>query len=221
MRLSEKFSADIDWVQGGYAMCDESGNIKSQRSANDAVYKSLDDIKHNFDQLEFIYTHNRLINARLKDIRFPIGKAHEDRFWNVEAFPRLRAIICIPDLTYNYIAHPTSFSNKSRASVLYIDSAMELLDKMDGVGTCWQYLSDTFQITAVEKNLYLWGFPASFRKSIRNRLKNRRPTIINVTGFPRFTKLVHSMISNNVPDIIIAGISFVYRTIMNALKKPF
>lgn len=219
-RLAEYFSDEVDWVQGSYAICDETGKVLSLRNYPDAEYGSHRSIEKNFDQLEFIYTHNRLINSRLKDIRFPIGKAHEDRFWNVEAFPRLQKIICVSSPTYNYIAHSSSFSNKSRASVLYIESAMDLLKHMDAAGRCWEDMADTFMITAIEKNCYLWEFPPAFRKNIRTRLKKRRPIKINIAAFPRFTKHVHNMIAAGMPDMMMGYICTIYRIFMKILNRP-
>lgn len=169
--LSEHYSPDIDWVQGGYAICDESDNIISIKNNVYGKYNSHQEIFDKFNDIEFVYTHNRLINAKWKDVEFPTGKAHEDRFWNVKVFSEVSKIINIPNITYNYIAHPQSFSNKSRSSKLYINSGMELLKMMRANEQCWQILADTFQITTIEKNLYLFSYSRKYRKQILYSLK--------------------------------------------------
>lgn len=162
--LSNHFSPDIDWVQGGYAICNESGKVINIKNNKTNTYNSFQSICENFDSLEFVYTHNRLINSKWKHIEFPIGKAHEDRFWNVSIFPQLTKIRNIQDVTYNYVCHPQSFSNKSRASESYILNGIELLEKMRTLPKCWQISADLFQITAIEKNLYLFPYRKKIQK---------------------------------------------------------
>lgn len=214
------FSDDVDWVQGAYAICDETDRTLQVKANPGGKYETHDDIVNNFDKLEFIYTHNRLINKRWKSLLFPKGKAHEDRYWNVRAFPEVKKIINVSDVTYNYIAHPSSFSNKSRASRLYIDSAVELMAEMDTLEDCWKGMSDTFLITAIEKNLYLWKQDSSYKKSILSKIKKRSLEVsIDVSRFPRFTKMIHTMIVNGYPDFVIDSFAFVYRGYISMTHK--
>lgn len=217
--LAKHFSADVDWVQGGYAICDEHDKVLSIKNNQDGEYCSHKDITANFDRLEFIYTHNRLINAKWKNTFFPIGKAHEDRFWNVQVYPKINHIINLQIPTYNYIVHPNSFSSKSRSQELYINSALELLEEMDKLEDCWHSIRDTFLITAIEKPLYLWKHSNSYRRSVLHRLKNTRAVSIDISSFPRFTKLIHRMITLETPDICIECVSKLYRYIMTIRKK--
>lgn len=218
--LAEHFSDDSDWVQGGYAICNEQGKRLSVKNNVDGVYGSHEDIVSHFDSLEFVYTHNRLINAKWQNLCFLVGKAHEDRFWNVQAFPLLKKIINVSTVTYNYVAHPASFSNKSRASQLYVDSALELLAKMDKLEACWSGISDTFLITAIEKNLYLWKQSRVYRKMVLEEIRDRsRRVSLNIGAFPRFTKWIHEMIIHGYPDEFIELVAILYRIYVLFSKK--
>lgn len=218
--LALHFSDDVDWVQGGYAVCDEQDKVLSVKNNPDGTYHSHEEIADNFDKLEFIYTHNRLVNVKWKNLYFPVGKAHEDRFWNVRAFSELKKIVNVSAVTYNYIAHPASFSNRSRASRLYVDSALELLTEMDKLDGCWKGTADTFLITAIEKNLYLWKQPRAYRKEVSGKIKERsRRVSIDVNGFPRFTKWIHRMIARGYPDGMIEAVAALYRTYVSLTKK--
>lgn len=220
-KLTEKYSEDVDWVQGGYSIVDEQNNLLRIRNNVSNTYRNHQEIVDNFWQIEFIYTHNRLINKKFKDILFPTGKAHEDRFWNIEAFPLVNKIINISDSTYNYTAHTQSFSNKSRCSSLYIDSALELLEKMDKSEECWKNESDTFLITAIEKNLYLWKQKRKYRKLVLNKIRKRSGNVtLSVNGFPRFNKIIHLMIAKGYPDFIISQIGEIYRAYVYLTNKP-
>lgn len=137
-QLAKEFNQDVDWVQGGYNIVDENGNILKVKNNPENRYSTHLDIVRNFGQIEFVYTHNRLVNKKHKHIQFPVGKAHEDRFWNIRAFPMVEKIVNISTPTYNYTAHTQSFSNKSRRSHLYIDSALKLLHEMDNSEKCWK-----------------------------------------------------------------------------------
>lgn len=220
LKLAVHFSDDVDWVQGGYAIQNEHDEVLSIRSNADGVYDSHKDIVTHFGSLEFIYTHNRLINAKWKKNLFPVGKAHEDRFWNVCAFPELKKVVNVSTATYNYITHPTSFSNKSRGARLYLESAMELLAEMDKLEACWKNMSDTFLMTAIEKNLYLWKQQSSYRKEILKKLRRRSQSVtIDFSGFPRFTKYIHLMIAQNYPNCLIEFIAGLYRNYVAFTKK--
>lgn len=218
--LAAEFSTDVDWVQGAYAICDEEDKVLQVKANPFGKYLTHDEIVKNFENLEFIYTHNRLVNRKWTSLLFPIGKAHEDRFWNVRAFPDVNKIINISEVTYNYIAHPSSFSNKSRASNLYIDSAVELMAEMDALDSCWKGKADTFLITAIEKNLYLWKQKASYKKSVIGKIRKRLSNVtVNVSCFPRFTKMIHYMIVKGYPDLMIDSFAFVYRSYIALTNK--
>lgn len=219
--LASYYESDVDWVSGAYAMCDHNGEVKRINRHGFCDSRTRDAVMRDFGYHEFIYTHNKLINSRHKDIRFPIGKAHEDRFWNVEVFGRLQHIVNIEEPTYCYIMRPTSFSSQSRATLMYVDSAVQLLKLMQELPHCWNILKWTFLITAVEKNLYLWKWECSYRKKV---LRDIKPMVLqcnlNIEGFPRFTKLIHKMIKAGFPDSVIEAISRNYRYVSTLLKRP-
>lgn len=218
--LSKNFDDNVDWVQGSYEIVDEADKTLRHLKYISGKYNSHEEIINNFGNIEFVYTHNRLVNKRFSDIRFPASKAHEDRFWNVSAFPRLKCITTIADVTYNYVAHSSSFSSKSRASEKYIDSAIELVDKIDSLEQpCWINNRDTFIITAIEKNLYLWKQNAKYRKKCLEWVL-RHPSQIDIIGFPRFTKVVHKLIHNSFPDWFINFVSACYRQTMLMTNRP-
>jgi glycosyltransferase involved in cell wall biosynthesis len=217
--LASHYSADVDWVSGAYAMCDEGGRVKKVNSRSYCESRSSEAIAEQFDHHEFIYTHNKLINAKHKDIRFPEGKAHEDRFWNATIFPRLRHLVNIETPTYCYIMRSTSFSVKSRTSQAYVECAVALLQKMDTLPTCWNVLKWTFMVTAIEKNLYLWPQERKFRKRVLDEIHPLRSRCnLDVTGFPRFTAFVHKSLQSGVPDALINSVACGYR-LMNVIAN--
>lgn len=221
LTLSQHYTHDTDWVQGGYNIVNEQGDIVKKKNNKAGTYRSHAEIVDNFSSLEFIYTHNRLINKKFKHISFPIGKAHEDRFWNIQAFPVLNRIANVETATYNYVAHESSFSNKSRSSKMYIESALELLQEMDKAENCWKVESDTFLLTAIEKNIYIWKQRGKYRRFLLNQIRSRSQKVtIDIKGFPRFTKLVHKMIAKGLPDIVIFLIASMYRSYIRITKKP-
>lgn len=218
--LFEHFSSDIDWVQGGYAICNEKGTVLNIKNNVTNTYFSFQAICDNFDKLEFIYTHNRLINSKWKNIKFPIGKAHEDRFWNISVFLHLSRIVNISDVTYNYVCHPQSFSNKSRASENYINSGLELLRQMRELPSCWTTIADLFQITAIEKNLYLFSYKKEYRKKVLHRLKLMPAVQLKTIGFPRFTRLIHFFTANHYSDTVVYTISYLYKFYIKITNHP-
>ena len=104
---------------------------------------------------------------------------------------------------------------------MYIESALELLQEMDKAENCWKVESDTFLLTAIEKNIYLWKQDAKYRKYLLNKVRSRSKQVtIDINGFPRFTKLVHKMIAKGLPDIVIFLIASMYRSYIRITKKP-
>lgn len=219
--LAQYFNDAVDWVQGSYNMCTEEGAVTAVKEYKTAIYNSHRMITENFDSCEFIYTHNRLIHTKWKSNFFPIGKAHEDRFWNVNAFQRLNCIVNTDSSTYNYVVHPTSFSNRSRAMRFYLDSAMELQQKMDDQENCWKNLADLFLVTTIEKNIYLWKQDSDYRKDLLRQVRDRsRKVRLNIGSFPRFTQMVHRMIEKGYSDWVINFVASAYRCINTSLKRP-
>lgn len=219
-RLYAHYDFDVDWVQGAYLICDEDGKVLSVKRNPAASYDSHSEICSNFDKIEFIYTHNRLVNKRWKTVKYPVGKAHEDRFWNVTVFPRLSKIVNIEDPTYNYVTRQGSFSNKSRSSRMYIDSAVEVMQLMAKLESCWKIQADTFLITAIEKNLYLWNFSGDYRKEVCVNIRSLPAVTIDISRFPRFTKMIHKLIVAGCPDFLINLISLIYRYVSMIIHRP-
>ena len=210
-KLANYYSDDIDWVQGGYMICDEKDDLISIKQNSFGDYKTIDEINNTFHQLEFIYTHNRLINRKYIHNYFKVGVCHEDRYWNVDVYNSLNHIVNLDETTYCYVAHPSSFSQKSRANQSYIEDAIKLYYEMDRLPSSWNTIKYTFLISTIEKNLYLWNYPRTFReKAIRHIKEFNRRIDMNISGFPRFTKIIHYLIHNNYPDCIIASISRLY-----------
>ena len=125
--LLKHWENDVDWVQGSYRVVSPNGDEKMINGKLDGHYCSHTEIESHFNQIEFIYTHNRLVNAKWSAVMFVEGEVHEDRFWNVEVFPRLQKIITISEPTYNYVSSNASFSGKSRSSKQYMKSAIHLM----------------------------------------------------------------------------------------------
>lgn len=173
-----------------------------------------------FGNHEFIYAHNKLINAKFKAVLFPEGMAHEDRFWNAWVFNRLNHVVNVPESTYCYVMQATSFSQKSRASTMYVESGLKLLCEMDTLPSCWDIQKWTFMVTAIEKTLYLWHQPKTFRKSIIRQLQPFLAKCdLNVTDFPRFTALIHRLLRRGIPDWAIETVALSYRTIVKLTHK--
>lgn len=219
--LMSHYNEQVDWVSGAYGMCSPDGKVQRVNGRRYCDSPTKEQIEADFAQHEFIYVHNKLVNARLRDICFPIGKAHEDRFWNVEAYARIQHVVNIEEPTYHYVMRPSSFSSRSRATRLYIDSAVELLERMQGLPSCWDVVKNTFMITAIEKNLFIWKQENSYRKEVLARIKPMVDACkMDVGGFPRFTKFVHRMLKADVPDEVIEMVACGYRNAMRLLRHP-
>lgn len=220
--LAEKWKDNVDWVQGAYAICNEDGHILHYKSNISNEYISHEEIENNFSNLEFIYTHNRLINRKYCTHYFPIDLFHEDRFWNVRIFNNVSHIVNVDIPTYNYVAHQSSFSSRSRSDIKYIESALLLYQEMSQLPICWNTIKQTFLITAIEKNLYLWDFPKTIRiKILKNIRQESKKVDINYNGFPRFSKYIHKMICSGIPDTIISMVSAVYVKMSTLMNRPY
>lgn len=216
--LAIHFSPDTDWVQGSYIKADERGQQVGNVSFEDATYENYDDICKNFAAMNFIYTHNKLINSKHKIRLFDTGCYHEDRMWNASVFTGLSRIITVNKPSYVYVIRQGQTSNQSRSKRLYIDSSVKLLEIMADCPQCWNTVRDTFQIVDIEKPLYLWEKDPNYRKSIINRCQKLNRVSISITGFPRATKMIHMMIENRIPDIVINTIAKSYAWIMRKLN---
>lgn len=218
--LAAKFSKDVDFIQGSYCKCQEnSGELLGDIIFNNKTYDSFANICNHFGELNFYYTHNKLINAKYKNIKFITGYYHEDRMWMVEIFNRLNRIISIDVITYNYIIRAGQESNRARSTKLYIDSGMKLMHMMAKSPDCWQNIRDTFQIVDIEKPLYLWSNDPTYRKTIIRQLRLLNTPTIPTKGFPRFTRFIHLLITCRFPDILINFFSKFYLQVMQKLNR--
>ena len=112
--LVSHWSPDMDWVSGSYEFVDETGNVLKRNILPTRNCNNRDEILNNFSEIDFVYTHNRLISSRFKNIFFPAKKMHEDRFWNLQIYSGLNKIIQLSDVTYSYLSRTSSFSSRSR-----------------------------------------------------------------------------------------------------------
>lgn len=217
--LAENYDDSVDWVQGSYLKCDENGSKIGEISFKNKWYSGFKTICNCFGELDFVYTHNKLINAKHRNLKYNVGCYHEDRMWNVMIFNQLSKIVSISTPTYNYVIRSGQTSRKSRSQRLYLDSGMSLMRMMSDVPECWGSIRDTFQIVDIEKTLYLWEHDRIYRKRVLNELKVLNKPQINTENFPRFTRLIHSMITLEMPDILINIISKSYLKVMTRMGK--
>ena len=217
--LSENYDDSVDWVQGSYFKCDENGAKIGEISFQNKWYNGFKTICDCFGELDFVYTHNKLINVKHRNLKFNVGCYHEDRMWNAMIFNNLNKIVSISVPTYNYVIRSGQTSRKSRSQRLYLDSGMSLMRMMSNVPQCWGGIRDTFQIVDIEKALYLWENDRIYRQRILNELKVLNTPRINTENFPRFTRLIHSMITFNIPDMLINIISKSYLKVMTYIGK--
>lgn len=218
--LSKKFDADVDWVQGSYNVCNEYGDIIKSLIYPEHSYGDYNDICKGFSDLNFYYTHNKLINSKHKNQLFHSGCYHEDRMWLAETFNDLNRIEATNVTTYSYLVRSGQTSGKARKSRKYIDSGMKLMRIMAKCPECWTNLRDTFQIVDIEKPLYLWGKDKKLRIDTIQKCNELNSVKISTDCFPRATKLIHSMIKKEYPDFIINLLSKGYLKVMNFVNKP-
>lgn len=222
--LAKYYSNDVDWVQGGFAICedyDNTGRVLREQKNKFGRYNSHNEIVENFESLEFVYIHNRLIHSKYKNVYLE-NKLHEDRFWNVEVFNGLEFIVNVDTITYCYTSHLDSFSNKGKGTKRYIDCSFELLKRMVKLDRCWKVMIDTFHISCIEKGVYLYGdFSKTERLEYINRLKTLNRVELDVSGFPRFLKYLHKMVDRGMPDCVIIGVTFLYKSMKRALNQIY
>lgn len=222
LNLAKYYSNSVDWVQGGFAICEDNiGRVLREQKNRFGRYNSHNEIVENFGSLEFVYIHNRLINSKYKNVYLE-NKLHEDRFWNVEVFGRLESIVNVDAITYCYTSHLDSFSNKGKGTKRYIDCSFELLERMVKLDRCWKGMIDTFHISCIERGIYLYGdFSRKERLKYFRRLRELNKVELNVKGFPRYLQYLHKMVESGVPDCVIVGVTFLYRSVKKALKQVY
>lgn len=220
-KLSSFWDDDVDWVQGAYRIVDEFDDEKSINSHQDSSYDSHAQIESHFNELEFIYTHNRLIHSKYKSLRFLEGEVHEDRFWNVMAFPAIEKIVTTSVPTYNYVASESSFSSRSRSSEKYIRSAIKLMKQMLQLPDCWSIQRETFLLTTLYKNLYLFA-DKKLRKACWEDLDPMYKVSIDINPpFPRFPSLIYKLLIKGLPDWFIKLFATIYVSISNILRRKY
>lgn len=201
--LIKYFDKDTDWVQGSYLKCDDNGNYISTIKFPVKKYHNNKDICKCFDSLNFIYTHNKLINSKYADHLFETDMFHEDRMWIANIFNKLNKIISTDKITYNYVVHEGQTSTKARSSKTYIESGIKLMNIMADCPACWSKIRDTFQIVDIEKPLFYWGKGNRYKQTVMNEIRQLNAVSLNIAGFPRATKYIHIMIEKNIPFSII------------------
>lgn len=218
--LSKYFSPDVDWVQGGYEIQDETGVRIRNRSHSFGVYKSHEEIAKNFGNLEMIWCHNRLINSKWKNHLFHVGIVHEDWFWNVEVYPHLNKIINVEKDTYYYIDRSTSFSKSSSCKKPFIEDGVRLLEKMMKQDDNWQLLAQSLAVFTIVKKLYLGSFTSDFRKEMLRKIYEMGvyPITIYINGGPRFPQVLYFLMK--CPDWVRRMVSLVYLKTKQMMNKP-
>lgn len=219
-KLAQHFSADVDWVQGGYEIQDEAGLKIRNRSHPFGEYKTHEEIVQNFGKLEMIWCHNRLINSKWKTHLFHTGIVHEDWFWNVEVYPNLNKIINVAEDTYYYIDRATSFSKNSSCTKPFIEDGVRLLAEMMKQDYNWRGMAQILAVFTIVKKLYFGHFTSSFRKEVIQRIYDIGvyPVSIDITGGPRFPQLLYSMMK--YADWVRRIFSIMYLKCKQMMNKP-
>ena len=202
-KLESHWSDGMDWLGGSYEFVDDNG--KQQRCVRfpDIVCKSKEEIIKNFSSFDFVYTHNRLVNSKFKDIKFR-KRIHEDRFWNVDAFSRLNHIGCCSEITYTYYSRVGSFSGGSIFKKQFSEDGLQLLTLMTEYGGEWASAAKSLAITIL-KSCYCSDSTKDFRNKIRTGLYEQKilPYEGSLAGYPRFTQMVYLFVNAGVPDCMI------------------
>ena len=217
--LADKFEKETDFVQGSYNII-KGEKIQRQILFPDETCSGFNQICNNFDKFNFMYTHNKLWNIKWAKIFFIPGIYHEDRIWNASIFKDLTKISSISYPTYNYYINNSNTSNLSRSKRKYIDSGIKYVECLKELPSCWNNIKETFIIVDIVKPLYLFEKDKRYRKEVRRYLDNYYPLSIDVSGFPRFTKLLHKFVNKRIPDFMVNTIAKSYIRLMNTLNKP-
>lgn len=220
--LARHWTVDMDWVAGSYEVVDENGRIVRKILLHEGCYRSKEAIRKHFGDLDFIYIHNRLINARFKDVLFPARTIHEDRFWNVAAYSRLSSVLQLKDVTYSYFARTSSFSSTTRFNEKFIDDAQRLLEQMTQLDAYWMETARGFTVSLI-KALYLGNSPVERRSAFLAFVRDHNLYYAgkNVRGgVPRITKTIYWMTAHGVPDSIIKSIAWLYKWGSSKINRP-
>lgn len=219
-RLVTKFDAETDWVQGGYLKVNSKDEAIGKIEFTNQDYSSKNEIDACFSNLDFIYTHNKLINRKYANNGFMANVYHEDRIWLASIYNGLKKISAIDVPTYCYVIHDGQTSGKSRMTRQYTESSLVLLRIMVQLSDCWKATIDIFHIVHIEKALYLWESDSLYRREMLKKCNELNTISIDVASFPRATKLIHKMIVAKIPDAIINVIAKSYVKVCNLLKRP-
>lgn len=218
--LQKYFSKDVDWVQGGYEIRNEADKKIGCRSHPSAIYATREDIMRHFFEIEFIWTHNRLINIKYKDFKFPIGLVHEDQFWNISVYPFISHIVCVDEITYCYISRAKSFSKSSSFRKPFIEDGLLLMEKMMLLDNNWKIAAQSMATSTIVKNIYIGRFSSEYRKKVIRRICDLKifPISIDINSYPRFPKCLYRLLK--YPDWIRKCFADIYVFYMRLFNKP-
>ena len=202
-KLAAHWTHDVDWVCGSYQVIDEKGVVQRYIKFSDLACRSSAEIVSNFSLIDFVYTHNRLINSKYKNIKFR-SLVHEDRFWNVEVYPSLSHVICCSDITYSYYSRTASFSSGSFFKRKFSEDGLQLLKEMWELGGPWIYFTRVLAVTIL-KSCYCSSCTRQYRKFLTHSLyeKGIFPCDFSLKGCPRFTQIVYLLVDKRCPDVLI------------------
>ncbi len=203
--LAARYTPDVDWVQGDYSLRAEDGSELSLSRYRAADYGSHEDIAAHFRDLEFAYIHNKLMNARLRDVRFPIGKQLlEDLAWNFAAFPHLRRIVVSGCITYCYVIHPRTLSRTEDKKRHHIEYWLEVLAQMRACPEpCWHDYADFCQLEWVERRLYRYHGFSAWQSSMRQRLRQECRLGERAARFSFRRRIFHKLIVSRAPNYFV------------------
>lgn len=220
--LAAHCTADIDYVAASYQFIDENGNILRKRILPTGEFHNNYEIKKNFQHVDNVYIHNRLFSKRFADVRFPEKTIHEDRFFCLDIFPRLRHIIQLPDITYNYFSRSNSFSSTARFGEKYILDAEKLLDKMLSTDPCFREAA-CHLCASLAKDMYIGHVPGATRRGFIAKIRENQLTLPDkaLVGYPRFTRFVGNALRKGTPDFILITVAKIYTTVKRIFNRPF
>jgi hypothetical protein len=121
--------------------------------------------------------------------------------------------------TYYYISRSTSFSKNSRFSRQYIDDGILLLSEMIKLDRNWQERAQSLLVSTILKSLYLGDFNHRYRTCKMKQIGQMGlfPISIDISNFPRFPKILSSLI--NFP-LIALFYAWVYKKYIHFFNKP-